>query len=84
MAWHGLPIVKFFVTQAPQEVKWEQYKDVEPVVLDAFKSAMASASPIPCFPSSLCICMRLETLELLFMACACVLSLLHGPWLPPP
>ncbi|CAK0787319.1 hypothetical protein CVIRNUC_010537 [Coccomyxa viridis] len=28
-------------SQAPQEVKWGQFKDVEPVVLDAFKKAMA-------------------------------------------
>ncbi|CAL5229518.1 g12858 [Coccomyxa viridis] len=28
-------------SQAPQEVKWEEYKDVEPVVLDGFKSAMS-------------------------------------------
>ena len=29
------------LAQAPQEVKWGQFKDVEPVVLDAFKKAMA-------------------------------------------
>ena len=37
----------FLITQAPQEVKWDEFKDVEPVVLDGFKNAMASACSAP-------------------------------------
>lgn len=32
--------------QGPQEVNWDQYKDVEPLVLDGFRKAMAGAQPI--------------------------------------
>ena len=35
-----------FAMQGPQEVNWDQFKDVEPLVLDGFKKAMAGAQPI--------------------------------------
>ena len=48
LMWHGLSVMmSSCITQAPQEVKWDQFKDVEPVVLEGFKSAMSSASFVP-------------------------------------
>lgn len=35
-----------FTLQGPQEVNWDQFKDVEPLVLDGFKKAMAGPRPI--------------------------------------
>ena len=40
-------------------MKWDQYKDVEPVVLDGFKSAMSSAISVPGRPVSR-TCVMLE------------------------